>query len=433
MTQAINQEQVGLTNDIVMDIRQRVYEMLDEQGPGSYDYHHIRRVEAECAWLATRRELDLNMALVIGLLHDIGRVWWYVYGKQHASEGAKAARVILEDYNLDLQTIDIIATAISRHSSKKCIQGPYDEVIRDADSLAHELEGMFPMKKYEAIRSSYAKLDAMHLEMNARQVINDHQKGQLVRCHDQLNLVHKRMKKGKRIRTKDVHDLRTSIRSIRSMYKLVKGSADWKHHKKLNKNLRSLFKSLETSRKLSVFRKAMKAAGLDKDNLDKLSKLIVKENKNVKIYIKGHQSKLVDILKQDRPEIKDMHHMDQNLAGLVHEFKDMLTDTDIKDMKGLHDLRIRVKLIKYLMEEKIVKHNNDLDLILTNDLHITIGRLHDIEENRELLEKLRKDKVISVSKKRLTRIHGHFDENELAEKKMLREQLFKMNKRFSTF
>lgn len=112
-----------LSNDILMDIRQRVYLMLDELGPESFDYHHVRRVEAECAWLATRRELDLGLALAIGLLHDIGRVWWYVEGSRHAKEGGKAARIILSDYDVDPVTLDLICLAISRHSTKKKFTG----------------------------------------------------------------------------------------------------------------------------------------------------------------------------------------------------------------------------------------------------------------------------------------------------------------------
>ncbi len=424
---------VGLSNDILMDIRQRVYLMLDELGPESFDYHHVRRVEAECAWLATRRELDLGVALAIGLLHDIGRVWWYVEGSRHAKEGSKAARIILNDYDVDPVTLDVICLAISRHSTKKKIHGPYDELIKDADCLAHELEGSIAESPFEMVRASYAKYDAMHLRINKSEIIENHLLKQYTSYGDLLADLYRKAKKDKKIKSKDIHLLRTRIRSIRSIYGLMKGSDDWKQFSQSFKKFQKLFKRLEYSRKLGVLEKSLVKIGVSKSLSKCIQDLLKKENQKIGNYVAKHYEDLMISVDVSEFKIRDIHHMEAALTNLIHDFRDRLDQTDMKDIVSLHELRIQTKWIKYLMDEKIIQGFSDLDLGLMNDLHTAIGRLHDIDDNRKLLEKLEVSKDLKISKKDKAAIESIFIQRIKSQKKDLTLDLLKMNKRFSTF
>ncbi len=103
-------------------------------------YVHLYGVSAVCRLLALKRGLDLEIARIAGLFHDI-----YVYTTGltvcHAVNSAEQVRVILRD--LTLFTADeqrIICSAIFHHSDKKLIHQPYDELLKDADLFQHYLD-----------------------------------------------------------------------------------------------------------------------------------------------------------------------------------------------------------------------------------------------------------------------------------------------------
>jgi len=51
------------------------------------------------------------------------------------------------------EEISIITTAISRHSDKDIIQGPYDEILKDGDVMSHCLyNNDYPINKKEIER-----------------------------------------------------------------------------------------------------------------------------------------------------------------------------------------------------------------------------------------------------------------------------------------
>jgi HD superfamily phosphodiesterase len=89
-----------------------------------------------CTLLAIRRKLNEELATTCGLLHDIGYLSGSS-GENHAKEGAEQAEVLLRKINQhDDDEINIITTAISRHSDKHVIHEPYDELLKDADVMS---------------------------------------------------------------------------------------------------------------------------------------------------------------------------------------------------------------------------------------------------------------------------------------------------------
>lgn len=102
-------------------------------------YVHSYGVSQCCTLLAAKRGLNLELAAIIGLLHDVYRYKTGVYDL-HAQNGAEMVRVAFkynvmnESFTNDEQVI--IKSAIYHHSNKELIHDEYDELIKDSDVLS---------------------------------------------------------------------------------------------------------------------------------------------------------------------------------------------------------------------------------------------------------------------------------------------------------
>ncbi|MEN6314585.1 MAG: HD domain-containing protein [Clostridiaceae bacterium] len=138
-------------------LRRKVDELVDlvQRDKQRYFFVHLYGVSHFGAILAIRRGLDPELASACGMLHDIYAVISGSYDN-HAIIGSIEAKKILESINLFTNSeIDIITTAISRHSDKDKKHLPYDEILKDADVLHHCLYNpSFPVKEYEQSRYS---------------------------------------------------------------------------------------------------------------------------------------------------------------------------------------------------------------------------------------------------------------------------------------
>ena len=92
-----------------------------------------------------------------GLLHDL---YAYKSGSydDHAHLGAEYARKLLEKLAITTpEETDVICAAIGQHDSKAEVDGPMDEILKDADVIDHSLsDPTKEVKAHEAAR--YAKL-----------------------------------------------------------------------------------------------------------------------------------------------------------------------------------------------------------------------------------------------------------------------------------
>ena len=123
-----------------------------------FGYVHLYGVSQTCALLAKKRQQNVELAAIAGLLHDI---YAYQTGSRvdHAHQGASAARKILQELNLfSEEEIEMISGAIYRHSDKDTVDSPFDEVLKDADVLQHFL--IMPLAEatpHEAARAGKLK------------------------------------------------------------------------------------------------------------------------------------------------------------------------------------------------------------------------------------------------------------------------------------
>ncbi len=102
-------------------------------------YLHIYGVAQACALLALKRNENTELAVIAGMLHDIYPCA-YADWNDHAHKGAEMARNILIDlgtFNED--EIDLICSAVYNHSDKSTVNGPLDELLKDADVMQHGL------------------------------------------------------------------------------------------------------------------------------------------------------------------------------------------------------------------------------------------------------------------------------------------------------
>ena len=100
---------------------------------------HLYGVSHAATELAYVRGLDVELAAVAGMLHDLTN---YTEGESsdHGLKSARLAERMLE--RLALFSPDEVATithAIARHSDKDAINEPMDELLKDADVLQHWL------------------------------------------------------------------------------------------------------------------------------------------------------------------------------------------------------------------------------------------------------------------------------------------------------
>ncbi len=102
-----------------------------------YGYKHLYGVSQACAILAMKRNENVELAVIAGLLHDI-----YTYemhdSTDHAHKGSLLAKDILCSFgSFSSEEIDKISQAIYNHSDKTNIDTSFDEILKDADVLQH--------------------------------------------------------------------------------------------------------------------------------------------------------------------------------------------------------------------------------------------------------------------------------------------------------
>lgn len=126
--------------EILKDI---FYQTIEEKSHGMYKkeaYFHSLHVSILCQKLALEKNLNMELAGIIGLFHDLSQ---YVYHTsfQHASRSSQLTKTILEKTKtFTTEEMDCITKAIENHSYKDQIDDPYSELIKDADLLARYLD-----------------------------------------------------------------------------------------------------------------------------------------------------------------------------------------------------------------------------------------------------------------------------------------------------
>jgi len=421
---------MDLKHGILEKIRYRVYEVLDRLGQQSYDYQHVRSVERLSCEMAKRRGLNTDIAQAIALLHDMGRITENAIGKEHAIIGSRLAYQWLTDYDVEELTKQTMVNAVAKHNRKKQIDGPYDELIKDCDALAHELEIGEYLPKYECIRCEQA------YKLFFKMVMKDLDEMDEIfqEKWDHLWVALKNMNE-QSLDAKKVHTIRTEIRTLRAMIWILKGY-QFKGVKSIDEFLEEVFIDLEQSRKLSVFRKSLRKAESSNTLIMQVNKLVQIENKKMIRKIRKkmqHQEKIMNKISIGLKAIT--HHEALAIKHKIQEdikndYIDLLEKVSINNLKSLHKLRIFGKKFLYLAESGIFSFLDEKDAELYGNIHRTVGGLNDIGENKKLLRTLIKKKSISLKKKEMDRVLTYYERETSRMNQEMKWMLFMMRKRF---
>lgn len=123
-------------------------------------YLHLYGVSQACAMIALKRNENVELATIAGMLHDI-----YTYSmmdtKDHDHKGSAMAKEILNSMNIfNDNEIEIVCNSIYNHSSKGIKHSSFDEVLIDADVLQHCLYNpLFAVAVHEKARFENLKLE----------------------------------------------------------------------------------------------------------------------------------------------------------------------------------------------------------------------------------------------------------------------------------
>lgn len=100
--------------------------------------------------LALKRNIDPEMAFILGLLHDIGRIVTGIK-KDHALTGKDLVKgYLVESGDFSLEEIEGLVNAVGNHSFKDGVGTPLEELIKDADVLDGYFSGR-PSSKPESV------------------------------------------------------------------------------------------------------------------------------------------------------------------------------------------------------------------------------------------------------------------------------------------
>ena len=98
---------------------------------------HLYGVSLAATMIAKKRGLDPEIASMAAMLHDMHAYKTGSY-EDHAHKGAELAREILGELSLtDEAETEMICSAIYHHDDKLIVDGPMDEVLKDADVIHH--------------------------------------------------------------------------------------------------------------------------------------------------------------------------------------------------------------------------------------------------------------------------------------------------------
>jgi putative nucleotidyltransferase with HDIG domain len=401
---------------IVKLLRSYCYSLAENSDDFEFESSHMRSVENNIIELAKDRNMDMNTAILIALLHDIGRIKNDIFGKGHAEEGAAEAEILLKKYEIPMKTRKTIVRAIYNHNKKKKIHDKYSELIKDADSMSRYrgipvYEGESP----EYLRNKYARLGKCRISNKKDVDITGILNGKIRSLRTDIRDMAEHS-----VTPKLIHEVRIEIRSIRSIIWYIKKNVKNNCRtsiEALDEELRTIFKDYEMPRKIHVFRKKLKNEFPTSDFMNFLKAARRTEHKKVrKVIRRNHKKQIGEIC--DRVdffvpscEIKNMKKLPSNI-----NFARAMKSADAKDIETLHRLRILCKKVMYLKSMGIVEFSQPDFLELLRSLHKNIGLLNDRIENVAMLEEIRKNNPQLFSEGQYEEIVGFIEtDNGLTE------------------
>lgn len=357
-----------------------------------FEVQHLLDVERAVLQLCKSRHLSAEKGLIMAYSHDLGRLKAGVVGKAHSKVSAKLLKELLIKRNFNTKEIKTLCKGVRRHNQKEKIHGPYAELIKDADSLAHAWESLVERDDYfEQVRVITAHSGAPLIKVANRQdwqfaLRKTYDK--ILKCisDDIAFSAHSEFW---------VHDLRVAIRKMRSILWVLK------HHKEsgsaeallvFDRRLEKMAKALENVRILQV---ALRKLALDKETYSEFQQKVVAEFTTMsrqydKLFLGEGMEQLLNIVIEALPD-----QMDRPCEKLLFRTLKRADSVALNQSKKLHILRIYTKRIKYLSQMDLIEivtedSGNNIGELLEEtflELNDLLGDVHDIHEFQGMLGK----------------------------------------------
>lgn len=126
-------ERIKTVQEYIDNVISNLPEEIDKKN----GYMHLYGVAQACSMLAFKRNQNVELATIAGLLHDIYSYEAYDVN-DHAHKGAIMAKEVMTSMEIfSDDEISIVSQAIYFHSDKDIINSEFDELLKDADVLQH--------------------------------------------------------------------------------------------------------------------------------------------------------------------------------------------------------------------------------------------------------------------------------------------------------
>ncbi len=388
----------GISKKVKAQTREYCYMLAKSSEDSVFETRHLKAVEKYSLELAKARRLNLDIARMVALMHDIGRTKNGVYGKGHAEEGAREAEIFLSKFKIKKKAFDIIIDAIENHNKKKKIHGEYVELIKDADSMSR-YTGIpdYQDDSHEYLRNKYARLGKCRITNNPDADIIGILQGKIKELKTDIRELYKSS-----VSPKLVHRIRIKIRSIRSIIWYIKRNLKSNcslSMEILDEDLRGIFKDYEMPRKIHVFRKKLKGENQAVAFIKYLKESRKKEFNRLRRKVRNKHRNLIDEITGrvefilPSCEVKNINKLPENI-----KFKKALKFANANDMVSLHKLRILCKKVIYLHDMGLISFSQKDFVDLLKSIHRNIGLMNDRIENVSMLEKIDKNSPAMVSR-----------------------------------
>ncbi|SCZ81204.1 CHAD domain-containing protein [Acidaminobacter hydrogenoformans] len=389
---------------------------------------HVRTVASLMALLAPGRGLDPQIAEIIGLLHDAGRLRPNGSLVHHAETGAVSVAAFLnENKLLPKELHSCVVSAVRHHSSKGKDHGPYDELLKDADVFHRFLEGdPVLLKPSWGLRASKVidELKSLTLKNAGHPLMLSSKDGTIrqgyLRAVSQAS-AWVALHQDRMLDQVLVHDIRVYIRQIKAIQYLFKPLIKAKDYRRIQNHLTEVLHIFETAREHAVELEALKVY---------TSQLIPQSNKGGsqgekddkhlnwaaarKVYleqwagdnalrelgngwIKPLEECFLVMKKAKLKKASAKAPLDVFVMKRLHRLMDRwLSDfgrCDFEDEGSVHRSRIAVKKIRYVLRASsgLVEQEPHALLKVLEAYQTLAGALHDVAVSKALMDKAGKE------------------------------------------
>lgn len=349
-----------------------------------FEVQHLNDVVHFIEQLADKRKLDKNLAKIIAYGHDLGRIMGGISGKGHAKMSAIMTQALLRsDGHLSTKKQALILHAIKHHAKKNRVHHVYDELIKDADALAHNLEGLIEANDWiQQQRVVVSNMRAVRIEVKPiedwvrrlEMLLYDDNQIELHEIDDETEIELDHWVHQRRIRIREMEGICWYLRNY--------DQKAFRFMKDISKQLMRELKALEDIRRLHVCLRINEQEEFRHTEIESylLNSLKLAHLKYIHAPRESYDLRNIHYEIAENQGKKDLW---------MHEFRDYtrtLARVALNHPSGIHSARIQGKKFKTLSESHLIvfeafKIREEIEVF-----HKISGDIQDLKDFKKILE-----------------------------------------------